>query len=48
MLNPSGALQRLLHRRFAALGLACGLALTVTWWVIVARGVWLAIEWAAA
>ncbi|GAB6841110.1 hypothetical protein HNR00_004878 [Methylorubrum rhodinum] len=42
------ALRRLLHRRFATLGLACALALTMTWWFIVARGVWLAIEWATA
>lgn len=42
------ALRRLLHRRFAALGLFCALALTMTWWFIVARGVWLAIEWATA
>ena len=43
-----GALRRLLHRRFAHLGLLGALALTMTWWFIVARGVWWAIEWATA
>ncbi|GJE74143.1 MULTISPECIES: hypothetical protein [Methylorubrum] len=41
-------IRRLVHRRFAMLGLFCALALTMTWWFIVARGLWLAIEWAAA
>lgn len=48
MQPATGPLRRLVHRRFATLGLFCALALTMTWWFIVARGVWLAIEWAAA
>lgn len=48
MQTAIGAFRRLLHRRFATLGLLCALALTMTWWFIVARGVWLAIEWATA
>ena len=34
--------------RFAALGLLGALGVTVTWWFIIARGVWLAVEWASA
>ncbi|MFC6388275.1 hypothetical protein [Methylorubrum zatmanii] len=37
-----------LQRRFAVLGLLCGLAVTITWWLVVARGVWMAITWASA
>ncbi len=49
VLQPlTGPIRRLLHRRFATLGLVGALALTMTWWFIVARGVWLALEWAAA
>ncbi|WP_342153347.1 hypothetical protein [Methylorubrum sp. SB2] len=48
MQPDTGALRRLLHRRFATFGLLGALALTMTWWFIVARGVWLAIEWATA
>ncbi|MEH3117396.1 MAG: hypothetical protein PGN25_07250 [Methylorubrum populi] len=40
-------LQTQVRRRFAALGLVGALAVTVTWWFVVARGVWLAIEWAS-
>lgn len=36
------------QRRFAALGLLGALAVTVTWWFIIARGVWMAVEWASA
>ncbi len=32
---------------FAPLGLLGALAVTVAWWVIVARTVWLAVEWAS-
>lgn len=48
MQTVAAAFRHLRHRRFATLGLLCALALTVTWWFIVARGVWLAIEWATA
>ena len=37
-----------MQRRFAALGLLGALVVTVTWWFIIARGVWLAVEWASA
>ncbi|CAO4181539.1 hypothetical protein EEDFHM_03943 [Methylorubrum populi] len=41
-------LRHSVQRRFATLGLLCGLAITVTWWLLVARTVWIAIEWASA
>ncbi|MBB2961664.1 hypothetical protein [Methylobacterium sp. R2-1] len=41
-------LLRALQSRFATLGLLGALFVTVTWWFIVARGVWLAVEWASA
>lgn len=36
-----------LRSRFAVLGLAGALVITLTWWFVVARGLWLALEWAA-
>ncbi|MDV2983845.1 UNVERIFIED_CONTAM: hypothetical protein Q9R58_05975 [Methylobacteriaceae bacterium AG10] len=41
-------LLRPLQGHFATLGLLAALAVTVTWWFIVARGVWLAVEWVSA
>lgn len=35
-----------LRSRFAFLGLAGALVITLTWWFVVARGLWLALEWA--
>ena len=48
MKNLIGAVTRPFQRRLATLGLFCALAITMTWWFIVARSVWLAIEWVAA
>lgn len=48
MKNTFALLLRPLRRRFAVLGLLGALVVTVAWWFIVARGVWLAVEWASA
>lgn len=48
MKNTFGLLLRPVRRRFAVLGLLGALVVTVAWWFIVARGVWLAVEWASA
>ena len=48
MKNTVDLLLRSVRRRFAALGLLGALVVTVAWWFIVARGVWLAVEWASA
>jgi hypothetical protein len=41
-------LLRPIRRRFAVLGLLGALVVTLTWWLIVAHGVWLAVEWVSA
>ncbi len=41
------SLLRPIRSRFAALGLLGAMAVTVAWWFIVARTVWLAVEWAS-
>lgn len=48
MKNLLAPLLHLLQRRFAPPGLIGALAITVTWWSIVAHGVRLAIAWAVA
>ncbi len=46
----SALLSRLgpLRGRFATLGLLGALVVTVAWWLVVARTVWLAVEWVSA
>lgn len=46
MKNALDTVLGLLHRRFAAIGLAGALAITVMWWIVIVEGVRLAIDWA--